>query len=146
MGNVFPRQPGDHIHINIIKSNLSCQTVSFFYLFHRVIPSNQAKRLIMHGLRIDADSSHPGVVERPELPGSHAIRTSRFHGKLPCLFHRKETVDLFHQKLQAVLGEGCRRPSSHIDGRELFMGACLRYVRQFFAQSLHISFHTVSEL
>ena len=76
------RKSCDQIHIDIIKSKLSCHAKNAFYIFNGMLSSDQIQCLLLHRLWIDRNSRHRISADHFQLFSRNAVRSACLHCKL----------------------------------------------------------------
>ena len=70
--------------------------------------------VLLHGLRIDADTIHTVVFHNTQFPFCYGVRPSCFHGKFPKMGQVKMFLDLLQKSLQRSFVQCGRRSASNI--------------------------------
>ena len=115
-GDILPRQPGDHIHVDIGKAKLPRQQKRFLRLRRGMVAPNGAQGFIVHGLRVDADAPNAQPPERFKLAPRDGIGPARFHSVFPRA--REQAQGFLHQAGKGAFIQRGRRAPAHVQGAQ----------------------------
>ena len=79
---ILARQRGDYIHVDVVKAQRPCQMITVNRLLRGVRAADHAERLVIHGLRVDADARHRMAAQHGKLLPVERIRPAGFHRQL----------------------------------------------------------------
>ena len=109
---ILTRKRCDDIHIDIVKPNMTSESVSLYRLLRGMRAPNTHKRSVVHRLRIDADSCNRMMMNHAKLLLIQRIRPSCFNRKL---FHcAKVLFNVIKQAFQLRCGQAARRSAADI--------------------------------
>ena len=80
--HLLPWKSYNQIHVDVVKSELSCQKKGFFRLFYCVPSANDLQGFLIHGLGIDGNPCHRMTPQHFQLFPGNAVRTPCFYSKL----------------------------------------------------------------
>ena len=105
----------------MIKAKLSCELKALDRLLHRVMPPDQVKCLLLHGLRIDGDTADAVLAQNLQLLLGDGVWSSRLHRKFHTIGKIKAALDLADQAVELVRLQRRRCSATYIYGIELLM-------------------------
>ena len=76
---VLARQRGDHIHVDIVKAQFPGKMITVNRLLRGMRASNDAKRLVVHGLRVNTDARHRMAAQHGQLLAIQCVRPAGLH-------------------------------------------------------------------
>ena len=82
----FSRQSQDQIHIDIIKSKLTCEVEDLFYIFYRMLSSDKIQCLLLHCLWVDRDAGYRIFADYLKFFLCDTVWSSGFNCKLKHMF------------------------------------------------------------
>ena len=141
---MLPRQPGDHIHVDMPHALRPGHGIGLLHLLRGVGTADHLQGTVVHGLRIDADAPHARLTDGPQLAGGDGIRPPGLHGVLSRPGIQRHQP--LQQAGQLILVQRGGRAAAHIDRAELF--PCLpqqtRALLHFMEQCLQVWLHQLS--
>ena len=136
--DIFTRKTYDQIHINVIKSQLSCQMEGFFCLIYGMLTSDDLQCFLIHGLWIYRNSCYRIFTDCFQFLACDAVRSSSLYSKFSKSL-KSESLSYCIQQLTDLMRKQCSRcTAANINGIQLSAlhhKSCFSY---FFAESFHI--------
>ena len=136
--NIFTRKSHDQIHIDIVKSQLSCQMECFFCLVYRVFSSDDLQSFLIHGLWVYRNPCYRIFTDCLQLLACDAVRSAGFYCKF-CQSLKSKGFSHCVQQLTDLVRKQCGRcTAADIDGIQLSALHHKRSLSYFFAESFYI--------
>ena len=143
---IFSRKSGDQIHIDIIKSKLTCEVEDLFYIFYRMFSSDKIQCLLLHCLWVDGNAGYRIFADHFELFSCDAVRSSGFNCKLKHMLQVKILPDCSKQTVKLICLECCRCSSTDVYRIEWFSLHQLCCSLQFFDHRIKVTIDLIFPL
>ena len=139
-GIILARKAYDQIHVNIVKSLLSCQFKCLLCIFYRMLPADQIQSGLIHSLWIYRNPGNRKSMDRCKFFFCNAIRPACFHSKFKKSIISKLTAQTIQQPLQLIRLQCSRCSSANINRIQLPAKAFHKagHSFSFFAQRIQI--------
>ena len=79
---LFPRQSGDHVHVDMPHALRPGHGISLLHLLCGVGTADDLQGAVVHGLRVDTDAPHSRLPDGPQLAWGDGVGPPGLHGVL----------------------------------------------------------------
>ena len=145
---IFSRQTNNQIHIDVVKTTLSCKHKCLLCFLYCMTSSNNIQRFLIHRLWIYRNPCNRIIADHHQLFSGNTVRSSCFNRKFCKILAAKILHQCIQKDFQLLRFQRCRCTSSNIN-RIQFSAFCFHDCSNFFylfAKCFQILVHTVLPL
>ena len=100
------RQPGDQIHVDVVKAQLARQMKRVDRLLCRVLAPDTLQNAVIEGLGVDRDPCDRMLLQGKQLFTGHGVGATCFYGELGAIGQIDIRLDLVEQQIELFRGQG----------------------------------------